>query len=98
MFRADETLLERIEKLGSKLGLGRGEILRLCVEETIEKYLHLEGNLVVLERRKYDAVFNMLSNLLKEWAEQNLKNLLKQPKIQELRELAKEGKLEIEKP
>jgi len=105
-FRADDPFLKRIEQLSSKLGLDFSSTIRLCVDETIKKYLHLQGNLVVLEKEKYDRIFNMLSNLLKDWArreftpERLLKDIiLKQPGMKKLMKLAEEDKLEIkEKP
>lgn len=98
MFRADEVLLERIEKLGSKLGLGRGEILRLCVEETVERYLNLKGNLIILERQKWDAIFNMFSNLFRKDMLQHVRKMQEesQQKItNKIMELFKSGELEI---
>jgi len=100
MFRADETLLERIEKLGSKLGLGRGEVLRLCVEQTVEKYLNLEGSLVILDREKFDAIIKGLSRRLaeevkNEITEKVIEQVQKSPETQKFRKAAKAGKLEI---
>lgn len=100
MFRADEALLERVEKLGSKLGLGRGETIRLALDEIIEKYLQLEADIIVVERQKFDAIIKMLSKLLMENLLPHIRKMQeesRQKMVNEVIKLVKEGRLEIEK-
>lgn len=102
MFRADEALLERVEKLGSKLGLGRGETIRLALDEIIEKYLQLEADIIVVERQKFDAIIKgfskwLMQEISEEIIQEAVKRVQKSPEIQKIRKAAEEGKLEIEK-
>lgn len=68
MFRADETLLERIEKLGSKLGLGRGETIRLAIEEAIAKHLEpgFKGEITVISTKFLNTILTNLGNRIYE--------------------------------
>jgi Arc/MetJ-type ribon-helix-helix transcriptional regulator len=104
-FRADNEILEGLEKLSKKLDVVQSEVIRIGIRKLMEDYLEIKSDIVVLERQKYDTIFNMLSNLLKEWTERKFKELteqtrkdvLRHPKIQELMKLAGKGELEIEK-
>lgn len=101
-FRLDEAYLEKLDRLAGKLGLeDRSQVIRLALDEIIEKYLNLEGSLVVIEKTKWDAIFNMLSNLLMKDILPHIRKTQEESRqkiTNEIIKLVKEGKLEIEKP
>lgn len=99
-FRTNDAYFSTIKELSNKLGLDRSQTIRFALDEVVEKYLHTEGNLIVLDRERWEGLIKLLSRLLKDEIRQEItEKILKHPGIQKLRKAAKEGKLEIiEKP
>jgi len=100
MFRADEALLGRIEKLGSKLGLGRGETIRLALDEAIAKHLKpgFQGEIVVVDKKALDSILTALHSQIRELEspkEQSYEEAEKAAKrVDELRKQGKHGEAE----
>ena len=75
MFRGDQATLETMQKLGNKLGLGRGELLRFCIEDIAEKYLDFEAALIVIERSRWTGIVDMLKKMFIEKVYNHQKDL-----------------------
>lgn len=57
-FRADDQLLEGLERLSAKFKLGQSEVVRMGIKRLMESYLDVEGDIIILEKGKWDLILN----------------------------------------
>jgi len=97
-FRADNEILEGLEKLSKKLGVVQSEVVRIGIRKLMEDYLEIKSDIILMGRTEFEVVVREFSKQLRQDLTQKLiEEVRKSPEIRKLYELAKKGELEVEK-
>ena len=55
-FRADDQLLEGLERLAAKFKVGQSEVVRMGIKRLMESYLHVKSDVLIIDREKFDSI------------------------------------------